>query len=317
MFRVSALMLAWLLCVSGACPTYANSCPGDYQKTITVDGVKREFRLHIPQCLANVENRPVVLCFHGMSANAKLIQKLSELDALADKCGFITVYPNGTGLSLARGFKAGNSERSEITKPDDVRFVHRILNYLECNACIDPCRVYATGLSNGAMMCYRLATEMPHRIAAIAPVSGSLGTACRRPSCPVSVMHFHGTCDDILPFSGPQKGLFQQSFYSVPRTIRMFACAADCLDSLTVENLPNCSSDGTRVCLESYCNAETGIEVSLVKIFGGGHQWPQKPLPFRYLGKTTHDIDANEMMWCFFQRHTACSHLPPNHTKTP
>lgn len=297
---IALLILTW--------PALAIS-PGDYQKTMSVDGVKREFRLHIPKCWHGQQKLPVVLVFHGMSASSKMIQKLTELDELADKYGFITVYPNGTGMALARGFKAGNSERSEERKADDVKFVHCILNYLEKCACSDCSRVYATGLSNGAMMCYRLAAEMPSRIAAIAPVGGALGTECCCPRCPVSVLHFHGTCDGVLPYCGPRDALFfEQSYYSVPRTIRIFARLAGCEDTRTVVQLPDRCADGTRVCKESYLNEETGVEVVLVKIVGGGHQWPQKPISLRYLGTTSMEINANEMMWCFFQKHTTtCS----------
>lgn len=295
---------ALLLFTLGATPLWAIS-PGNYEKTLKVDGEQREFRLHIPKCFDGCTRLPVVIVFHGMSANAKLIQKLTDLDELADKCGFITVYPNGTGFGPVKGFKAGNTKRSEQRKSDDVKFVHRILNYLERATCSDSSRVYATGLSNGAMMCYRLATEMPHRIAAIAPISGSLGTECRRPSCPVSVMHFHGTSDGVLPFCGPKEAkFFEQSYFSAPQAIKMFACAANCVDSLEITELPNKCNDGTLVRLHSYENQELNIEVILVKIVGGGHQWPQKKIPLRYLGTATQEINANEMMWCFFQRHT-------------
>lgn len=293
-----------------ASPVLAIS-PGNYEKTIVVDGLKREFRMHVPNCSCSEEKLPVVLVFHGLSASAKLIQRLSELDELADKYGFITVYPNGTGMGLARGFRAGNSKRSEENKADDVKFVHRILDYLERCACSDCSRVYATGLSNGAMMCYRLAAEMPHRIAAIAPIGGSLGTECCCPRCPVSVMHFHGTCDGVLPYAGPRDArFFKQSYYSVPKAIQIFARAADCQETRQVEQLPDRCADGTRICKESYRNEETGVEVVLVKIIGGGHQWPQKPVSLRYLGTTSMEISANEMMWCFFQRHTTTCGCP-------
>ena len=152
-------------------------------------------------------------------------------------------------------------------------------------------------------MCYRLATEMPNRIAAIAPVGGALGTEACLPSCPVSVMHFHGTCDNVLPFNGPRDGLVQQTYYPVPTTIQLFANAANCGEPPEMRALPNPVDDDTSVCMHAYRNCDSGVEVILVKIKGGGHQWPQKPIPFRYLGNVTHDINANEMMACFFLRH--------------
>lgn len=279
---------------------------GDREVEIKVDGTRREYRLHLPPCYDGCTQLPVILAFHGMSANAKLLQRAVELDATADKLGFITVYPNGTGVGPLKGFKAGASEgRLEERKPDDVRFVHAILNNLERTVCMDPQRVYATGLSNGAMMCYRLAAEMPQRIAAVAPVSGGLGRGVCPPSCPVSVIHFHGTCDDVLPFAGPHEtGLFKQNYYSVPCTIQMFANAAGCVGPPQVEMLPDTVNDGTCVVTHLHTNVESGAEVMLVEIRGGGHQWPMQPIKLKYLGTASMEIDANEMMCCFFLRHT-------------
>lgn len=279
--------------------------PAGGEHSLKVDGVRREFRVHVPPCYDGRSALPVILAFHGMSANAKLLEKLSELNCTADKYGYIVVYPNGTGVGPLRAFKSGASlGKMEKRKPDDVCFVHAILNHLQRTMCIDSQRVYATGLSNGAMMCYRLATEMPDRIAAIAPIGGALGTAACKPAQPVSIMHFHGTCDNVLPFNGPRDTvLFQQSYHSVPSTIQMFVNAAGCSGPMEIEAIDGVA-DETRVCVQRHVNCENGAEVILVKIVGGGHQWPRHPINLRYLGKATQEIDANEMMVCFFQRHS-------------
>lgn len=308
-------MYALLLLVSSVVAADPTS-PGDYHVTLRADGARRHYRLHLPPCYDGSTPLPVILAFHGMSANGKRMQRWVELDETADKYGFITVYPDGTGIGLFKGFKAGaNTSRREEWKADDVMFVHALLDDLEQTVCMDCRRVYATGLSNGAMMCYRLAVEMPNRIAAIAPVSGALGTDVSPPQCPMPVMHFHGTCDNILPFYGPRDSLlFPQSYYPVPETIRLFANAAHCEGAPEVEQLADMEDDGTTVRIHSYANCDPGIEVILVEIQGGGHQWPMKPLPLRYLGNTTFEVDANEMMCCFFLRHMlaecSCSPCP-------
>lgn len=305
MMRAIIMLATMGIVMSGSSVQAAPAGSADRVVKMKVDGESREFRVHYPPCYDGCTPTPVILVFHGMSANAKLIQKLTKLDDTADKFGFITVYPNGTGFGPLRGFKAGaTNSRHEKNKPSDVCFVHAILNRLERTSCIDSSRVYATGLSNGAMLCYRLAVEMPHRIAAIAPVSGSLGKYVCRPNCPVSVLHFHGTCDEVLPYRGPSKGgLFPQSFYAVPTTIRMFADVANC-QSEEIEALPNRCDDDTCVFLHKHSNCDCNVEVTLVEIRGGGHQWPQKPISLRYLGNATQEINANEMMCCFFLRHS-------------
>ena len=103
-----------------AVPGFAIS-PGNYEKSMVVDGVKREFRLHIPKCFNGEDKLPVVLVFHGLSASAKLIQRLAELDGMADQCGFITVYPNIIRLLLLATFRVPCFEASRELHPGAVR----------------------------------------------------------------------------------------------------------------------------------------------------------------------------------------------------
>lgn len=281
--------------------------PGDYECSLECEGQNRSYLLHVPPCFDGSKRLPVVIVFHGMSANAKLIKKLTHLDETADKHGFLVVYPSGTGFGLRKGFNCGGCLSDFVERDaDDVAFTKAILDDLVATACADPRRVYATGLSNGAMMCYRLAAEIPDRITAIAPVSGTLATDIGRPRCPVSVLHFHGTCDNVLPFHGPnpEKRNFYD-FLSVPETIRLFAGAAGCSQAPVVTQCPDVDPDDeTTVRVHRYGDCQPGIDVVLVEIVGGGHQWPQHALPFRYLGDATNDIDANEMMWQFFCQHS-------------
>ena len=106
---------------------------------------------------------------------------------------------------------------------------------------------------------------------------------------------------------GPSDGLFSMlTYYPVPTTIQYFASAAHSVAEPTVTDLPDTEDDGTSVRIHTYTDCDPGIEIMLVEIIGGGHQWPMRPLPFRYLGNATYEIDANEMMCCFFQRHSLC-----------
>jgi polyhydroxybutyrate depolymerase len=59
---------------------------------------------------------------------------------------------------------------------DDVAFLDALLDDLAGAYRVDPRRVFATGMSNGAMMAYRLASELSERIAAVAPVAGTMAT---------------------------------------------------------------------------------------------------------------------------------------------
>ena len=114
------------------------------------------------------------------------------------------------GWDLRHGTAATAADTPNPNDVDDVKFTRALLDDLPKVVTADSKRVYATGISNGGILCYRLASELSDRVAAIAPVSGTMGMASCHPQRPVSVMHFHGTDDRFVPFNGgkgyPQPG---------------------------------------------------------------------------------------------------------------
>jgi polyhydroxybutyrate depolymerase len=279
--------------------------PGDHLRTLQVDGRTRTHLVHVPSQYDPENPTPLVLAFHGSSTNGPIMALSSGLNRKADEAGFVAVYPNGTGKS---GFffvwnTGGGVNSSDPQQADDVRFVERLLDDLSSVISIDPKRIYATGHSSGGGMCYRLAAELAHRIAAIAPVGAVMAADCR-PKKPVPVMHFHGTDDARVPFSGfGTKKLKSYGFRSVSETINVWVRANHCRQKPLTTRLPDKVDDGTTVKRLSYTPGKNGAEVVLFVIEGGGHTWPgQEPLVSRN-GKSTMDICANDLIWEFFERH--------------
>ncbi|MEI8227710.1 MAG: PHB depolymerase family esterase [Planctomycetota bacterium] len=280
--------------------------PGDYSRTVQVDGSERSYLVHVPPQYVADSPTPVVLAFHGGGANAHNMVGFSGLNHKADQSGFIAVYPEGTGrLERMLTFNAGNCcGQASARNVDDVAFVRHVLDDLEGVANVDRRRVFATGMSNGAMMAYRLASEMSDRIAAIAPVSGPMGTKDCRPGRAVPVMHFHGDADEFAPFSGGKgRGPTGTDFYSVDHSINAWVDANECKKNPRTTQLPDREKDGTTVKQVRYEFGKEGAEVVLVVIEGGGHTWPGNEPRMRSLGVSTRDISANDMMWEFFQQH--------------
>jgi polyhydroxybutyrate depolymerase len=185
-----------------------------------------------------------------------------------------------------------------------VKFVGRLLDDLATVVNVDPKRVYATGHSNGAMMCYRLAVELSDRIAAIAPVGGTMGVDVGETQRPVPVIHFHGTLDKLVPWNGPNRGASEfLTFKSVKDTVRAWAKIDGCPEEPVTENMPDKADDGTTVVRKRYGPGMDNAEVGLYIIEGGGHTWPGEKSPVAFLGKSTHDISANDLIWEFFQNH--------------
>ena len=151
--------------------------PGDHTRKLQVDGRTRSYIIHVPPKLDPKKPTPVVLAFHGAATNASIMALSTGLSEKADEAGFIVVYPNGTGKGdVLLVWNAGGWHGPKAEKEvDDVKFVRELLDDLPKVVNVDPKRIYATGISNGGMMSYRLAAEMSNRIAAIAPVSWHAG----------------------------------------------------------------------------------------------------------------------------------------------
>lgn len=279
--------------------------PEHEPRSVTVGPLTRSYYIHFPPDYDGRQPRPLVLAFHGGGVNAETMIYFCGLSQKADEAGFIVVYPEGSGHApRARTWNAGNccghAWRHEV---DDIAFVRALLDELERIAAIDPQRVYATGMSNGAMMSYRAASEMADRFAAIAPVAGPMAIDRCQPRRPVPVIHFHGTADEYTPYRGG-KGLrssSQTAFHSVDFTIRAWVEANGCPAEPSTVRLPASAVDGTNVVRHVYGPGREDSEVVLYEIEGGGHTWPGRTSVFNTLGLSTRQIVANELIWAFFE----------------
>jgi polyhydroxybutyrate depolymerase len=229
------------------------------------------------------------------------------LNEKSDQAGFIAVYPNGTGPGdRALTWNGGNCcGYAMLNKVDDVAFTRALLGDLAKDVRIDPKRVYATGMSNGAIMVYRLASELSDRIAAVAPVSGPMGTKTCHPQRPVSVLHFHGTNDEFAPFIGGKgkRSLSGTDFYSVEHSVNAWIRADGCSNTPVTIKEPDRARDGTTVTRLVYGGGREDSEIVLIVIDGGGHTWPGRQPRLNFLGKSTKNISSNDVMWQFFEKH--------------
>ena len=281
--------------------------PGDQTRAITVGKLERTYLVHVPPTYDGAKPVPVVLIFHGGASNAEQMVRFCGLNEKADEAGFLAVYPSGSGrLPAALTWNGGNCCGYAVAQNiDDVAFVRAILDDIAAAAKIDTKRVYATGMSNGAIFCYRLADELSDRIAAIAPVSGTMGSETCHPARPVPVIHFHGTADEFMLFGGGAgpKSFSKTNFFSVEHTIRQWVKADGCPEQPTITKLPDKVHDGTTVTRKTFGPGGAGAEVVLYVIDGGGHTWPGRAPRIELLGKSTKNISANDLIWEFFVKY--------------
>lgn len=281
--------------------------PGDYSRTVESGGRKRTYLVHIPPKYDRQKPMPLVLAFHGGGSNAPQMVRFCGLNEKGDAAGFIVVYPNGTGrIDQIFTWNTGNCCGYALSQNvDDVAFVRALLDDLGRDVAIDPKRVYATGMSNGGMMAYRLGAELSDRIAAIAPVGGPMGTETCAPQRPVPVIHFHGTADEFAPFAGGRgaRSLSQTNFFSVDHSIQAWVKANGCTVEPVITKLANKVDDGTSIIRKTYPSGKDGAEVVLIEIQGAGHTWPGRNPPLAILGKSTKNVSANDVLWEFFEKH--------------
>ena len=280
--------------------------PGDHERKLTIDGRARSYLVHVPPGYDPQRAMPVVLILHGAMTNGLITVAFTGMNAKADTAGFIAVYPNGTGKREpflfwnAGGLPPGVAPRL----PDDVAFIRAALDDLATVVHVDPLRIHATGISNGAMMCYKLAAELADRIASIAPVAGTMIFPDPKPARPVAVLHFHGTDDKLVPFAGQKmRGPRGAGMQSVEETVHAWCAIDGCPTEPIVTAEPDTAADGTTVTRKTYGPGKDGTEVVLYEITGGGHTWPGQKTPVGFLGRTTLDISANDLIWEFFQKH--------------
>ncbi len=132
---------------------------GDKHDTLDIDGLTRNYLVHIPASYDSKTPVPLLLVLHGATQSADSAERMSGMSAKADKENFLAVYPSGTGRlpTWNSGACCGTAMQRNI---DDVSFFRALIRKLEHDYAIDSKRIFVTGISNGAMMSYRLACDM-------------------------------------------------------------------------------------------------------------------------------------------------------------
>lgn len=295
------LVVASLLAAGAA----ARPATPDPARAIRIGDLDRSYLIHVPSAPPPRGGFPVILALHGGGGQARSMARLSGLDALADARGFIVVYPNG----LDRHWNDGRA--SIKRKVDDVGFLAAVLDAVERAYPVNRARVFATGMSNGAVMSERLGCDLSGRIAAIAPVAGTLAAdlapACR-PVRPVAVLQIAGRDDPIMPYAGGAVADFGGrgeggQVLSAAETTRFWARRNGCRGEGPPRAWPApVADDPTRVVETRFAGCPRGGEVRRLDVEGGGHAWPGGPqyLPARFIGRASRQFDASAEIVDFF-----------------
>lgn len=269
-------------------------------------GAARQYKVHVPPSYDPNVPTPVVFCFHGLGQDALLFCiSGAGMAAKSDQEGFILVMPNGYANSWNGGTCCGDAAAQKL---DELGFVRAIFAEISQHLNIDLTRVYATGLSNGGYMSFRLACEAPDLFVAVAPGAGAIGSAdigggtqaeSDLASCAatgVSVLAIHGTDDGLVSYSLHKP--------SLDRIAEQNGCM------LTTQPAAQPASMGDTSCV-SYQGCPAGVDVTGCTVTGGGHVWFGSPncgtgvdAACVIVGANSTNIHNTDVIWEFFRNHT-------------
>jgi polyhydroxybutyrate depolymerase len=254
--------------------------PGDSQRQLMVNEVKRFYLLHVPPGLNSQQPVPVVFVFHGFPSAPNVLRNKTGFNSVADVANFLVVYPSGVRSSWnVSEWDPGYAGEHNV---DETAFIRQMLLDLGTIASVDPKRIYAVGFSQGGGLGYRLACEMSDIFAAIAPVSCVMTYYPCQPEQAVSVIHVHGLADTLIRFSGG--GINDTP--PVEQGIATWVQLDGCTGSAIVEQLR------VNITHTAHTSCQAGTAVELYTIDSLDHSWPAKDI-----------FPISEIIWEFFAAH--------------
>lgn len=298
--------------------------------SVKVGSLDRTYRLHLPKDHDPKKPAPLVIVLHGGGGNVEQVAKTTRFDEVADAHGFIALYLQGTGRETRErvlgtwngGTCCGQALENGV---DDVAFARAAIDQVGKQVAVDPARIYATGISNGAQMALRLACELSDRLAGVAAVaSPGLPPGCK-PQRAVPALFVHGSADPCTTFEKAEKcgGCFSKAIekaWGIPIPGKdHFPC-----DGALPQVDFFAKAQGCKAQEETFfekgdakCTRRTGCakggEAALCRIEGGGHTWPGGvacedetrlcAAMKSTTGKMSQDLPASEAIWQFFSRH--------------
>ena len=269
----------------------ASSLRAQIPGSFTFEGLDRTYTVYLPASYTPGDQLPLLFSLHGLTQTGNIMMQFTDFNTYADQYNFIVVYPDGINNSWNVGFSGGSTA-------NDVGFLSALIDTLHAQYGIDLNRVYSTGYSNGGFMSYRLACELTGRIAAIAPVAGTMTDgawgSCQ-PSRNIPVMHIHGTNDFVVFYNG---GFGNKS---VAQVLELWRGFSNCPANAVIVDLPDLVAEGSTVQTHTWAPCDDSVEVVHYKVINGGHTWPGS-IGTTGAGNTNRDIIASDEIWKFVSR---------------
>lgn len=299
-------------------PTAGPYPEGESVHVLDVDGVERTYLVHVPAGLDRP--RAVVFVLHGgggrgLAAAELGEQPLSVFRTVADREGFVVVYPEGLPSTDPRrriGWVDCRADSTVSSGADDVGFLATLVASVGDAYGLSPAQRFMAGTSNGALMTQAFAFHRPELLGAVASSAGNLpaeplpGPCSYGPARPMPILLVHGTADTLMPYDG--------------------GCVADLLGACDRGSVVSAEATRDRWLaingLDDVAPVETVVELDLDdggaahryvhdgpapvewwRLEGAGHASPSRTVLVasnRLVGAQNRDVEFAEVAWSFF-----------------
>lgn len=278
---------------------------------------RRRFELHLPEGYNGGTARPLLMVLHGCRQTSADIRDISDFDAVADREGFIVVYPFVTGYSGLRirncwGWWIDSEIRPGAGEVEDL---WQIIEQVSEEVSIDTRRIHIAGLSSGAGMAVAAMVAHADRIASGAAVAGIPysetpravshgapgGVSFKRTELVVdamrSVLGEHGRPSPIFIVHSRDDAVVD---IQAARNLRDSWAQCYRLDPTRPVSENTGTTDGAAWVHARYRKTRQRSAIETLFIEGRGHGWyGGRPGKFSYPAAP----NISELMWRFFKRH--------------
>lgn len=279
------------------------------QSTIQNGGHDRDFLWYAPK---NITTKSIVFVLHGSTGTGEGVREQTayEFDQLADKEGFVVVYPTGY-FNHWNDCRGSADYKANIDNIDDISFLKAIEKYIAKALNLSFDYRFSTGHSNGGHFSFKLALEAPDWITAIAPISANLpvdsNLDCLKKGVFVPILLINGTADRVNPYNGGLVSILgndsRGTVLSTDETMAYWLALGNCEQNPIIKRKNKLSKSDKSYVEESIWKCDSIPQAVLFKVEGGGHTIPhtKSKMP-KILGVTNHDINASVEIWHFFKQ---------------
>ncbi len=263
--------------------------------TIDRNGVpvtqSRYYYVYRPDGLSRATPVPMVLrmeCVANEGAATFLHRK-------ADQAGFVVVSCSFSGNSSGTPGSGWSNHNVFVDGYEDMDYTTEVINRVRLS---DNCNdAFICGLSKGGHMAYAYACTRPETLKAACSIDEFMEVTVNVPIAPLPIIAFHGTNDTNVPYA------------MLRDSVDVWRMLDGLLGATPVTTFESSPTRPGQVTQATWRGGVNGMQVALVTIIGGGHEYATPSVSTGY--------DCTDGMWAFFSQFLTSTQAAPKIVSQP